>query len=184
MDDLEKLIDAPLQTLYLKQLALLRERALRSFKQSLSATSSGEGADAFEAMMQVDEMFRKEADDYTRNSPDWSYAKESTLLKSSLLEIAQRTKKINEVRLQAAKQNQQAMQYLQMQQQQLQAIQQQISGQSSPWNMGAAYRVPDTNINLSLSYQQGRANVQISCVPDESLPLLGPNGESDNKVYD
>ena len=34
------------------------------------------------------------------------------------------------------------MQYLQMQQQQLQAIQQQILGSSSPWNVGAAYRLP------------------------------------------
>lgn len=41
-------------------------------------------------------------------------------------EIAQRNKKISEVKLQAAKQTQQAVQYLQMQQQQLQAIQQQI----------------------------------------------------------
>lgn len=68
------------------------------------------------------------------------------------------------------------MQYLQMQQQQLQAIQQQVQGASSPWNMGVAYRVPDSNINLSCAYQQGRANVQISCVPDESVPLLGANG--------
>jgi hypothetical protein len=40
-----------------------------------------------------------------------------------------------------------------------------------------AYRIPDSNINLSGSYQQGKGNIQISCVPDESLPLLGPNGE-------
>ena len=76
----------------------------------------------------------------------------------------------------AAKQTQQAMQYLQMQQQQISAIQQQLQGGSSPWNIGAAYRIPDSNINLSCTYQQGRANIQISCVPDESVPLLGPNG--------
>jgi hypothetical protein len=44
----------------------------------------------------------------------------------------------------------------------MQAIQQQIQGASSPWNVGAAYRVPDSNINLSCTYQQGRANVQVS----------------------
>ena len=85
-------------------------------------------------------------------------------------------KKITEVKLSALKQNQQAMQFLQMQQQQLQAIQQQVQGASSPWNIGAAYRLPDSNINLSLGYQQGRANVVLSCVPDEAVPLLGPNG--------
>ena len=94
----------------------------------------------------------------------------------SIGEIANKSKKLQEVKLSAAKQTQQAMQYLQMQQQQLQAIQQQIQGSSSPWNVGAAYRVPDTNINLSCTYQQGRGSLQISCVPDESAPLLGPNG--------
>jgi hypothetical protein len=49
-------------------------------------------------------------------------------------------------------------------------------GQASPWNVGLAYRIPDTSINLSGSYQQGKGNIQLSCVPDESLPLLGPNG--------
>lgn len=72
-------------------------------------------------------MFRKEAEEATRTNPEWSYAKEIASMKSALVEIANRSRKIAEVKQQAAKQNQQAMQYLQMQQQQLQAIQQQIS---------------------------------------------------------
>jgi hypothetical protein len=39
-----------------------------------------------------------------------------------------------------------------------------------------AYRIPDTNFNLNYNYQQGRNNIQISCVPDESIPLLGAQG--------
>ncbi len=39
-----------------------------------------------------------------------------------------------------------------------------------------AYRLPDTNFNFNWNYQQGRSNIQISCVPDESVPLLGANG--------
>ena len=49
-------------------------------------------------------------------------------------------------------------------------------GTASPWNLGVAYRVPDTNINLSVGHQAGRTNVQLSCVPDDSAALLGPNG--------
>ena len=49
-------------------------------------------------------------------------------------------------------------------------------GQGGKWNLGAAYRPPDTNINLSGSYNQGRTNLQISMVPDEGANLLGPNG--------
>lgn len=42
-----------------------------------------------------------------------------------------------------------------------QALQNQLyGGQPSPWNFGAAYRIPDTNINLSGTYQQGKANLQ------------------------
>ena len=91
-------------------------------------------------------------------------------------EISSRSRKIQEVKWAAAKQNQQAMQYLQMQAQQLQAIQQQIQGSGSPWNAALAYRVPDSNVNIAVNYQQGRATVQLSCVPDESAPLLGSNG--------
>jgi hypothetical protein len=125
----------------------------------------------------ADDFFRREAEDSTRSSPDWDYSKEISNLKLALSEIASRGRKIADVKAQAAKQTQQAMQFLQQQQQQLNAIQQQIAGGSSPWNIGAAYRVPDTNINLSCTYQQGRGNIQISCVPDESASLLGPNGK-------
>lgn len=172
VEDLEKFLDAPLHVVYLKQLNLIRDKALKLFK---SSTASSEGSE-FEAMMQADELFRREAEDSTRASPEWTYAREQQTLKAALAECVGRGKKLQDAKLQAAKQNQQAMQYLQMQQQQLQAIQQQIQGASSPWNAALAYRIPDSNINLSLNYQQGRANVQLSCVPDESVPLLGANG--------
>ena len=43
-----------------------------------------------------------------------------------------------------------------------QALQNQLyGGQASAWNFGAAYRIPDTNINLSGTYQQGKANLQV-----------------------
>merc|ERR1719183_1028785 len=81
-----------------------------------------------------------------------------------------------EVQLKSAQQQSTAMQYLQQQQQMIQQLQMQLYGQTSPWNVGVAYRIPDTNFNLNGSYQQGRANVQLSCVPDEYAPMLGPNG--------
>ena len=64
-----------------------------------------------------------------------------------------------------------------MQQAQMQAVQQQaLGGGVGQWNVGAAYRPPDSIVNLSLAYQQGRTNVQVSMVPDESSSLLGPTG--------
>ena len=90
--------------------------------------------------------------------------------------MASNSKKVTAVELRAAQQQSTAMQYLQMQQQQIQQMQMQLYGQSSPWNVGFAYRVPDTNINLQGAHQQGRTTVQMSCVPDEYASMLGPNG--------
>ena len=58
-----------------------------------------------------------------------------------------------------------------LQQQIIQQLQMQLYGQTSPWNVGVAYRIPDTNFNLQGSYQQGRTNLQLSCVPDEGIFL-------------
>ena len=86
-------------------------------------------------------------------------------------------KKAASAKMASASQMQTALSYLQMQQQQMQALQAQYTGgQGGKWNLGAAYRPPDTNINLSAAYQQGRCNLQVSMVPDEGANLLGPNG--------
>lgn len=64
-----------------------------------------------------------------------------------------------------------------MQQAQMQAIQQQqYGGAGGNWNFGAAYRPPETDLNISLGYQQHRTTIQISMVPDESAGYLGPGG--------
>lgn len=91
-------------------------------------------------------------------------------------EVARSKKRLADTKLAAAKSQNEVMKVLQMQHSQIQQLQQVAYGQASPLNLGLAYRVPDTNINLSLGHQQGRTNVQLSCVPDESAPMLGPNG--------
>lgn len=172
IEELEKMIDAPLHVLYLRQLAMLRERAMRVYNK---ASTLAEGSE-FDAIAQAEELFRREANEFTRQNPEWSFAKEITLLKNSLQELAARTKKMNDEKLTAAKSQERIMMAMGTYQQQLQAMQQQLSGGNSPWSMGVAYRIPDTNLNMQLAYQQGRANIQLSCVPDEAISLLGPNG--------
>lgn len=49
IDDLERMLDAPLHVVYLKQLSLLRDKSLKTFKQALAAVDATE----FEAMIQV-----------------------------------------------------------------------------------------------------------------------------------
>lgn len=172
----ESALDAPLQVLFLKQLALLRERALLRF-QSSSKTS---GVSEYEAMLQADAYFVRLAEDSIptgREDEDgWDYGSERTALQNVMNQMAESGKRATQVELTASKQQQTAMQVLQQQQQIIQQLQMQLYGQTSPWNVGVAYRVPDTNFNLQGSYQQGKANVQLSCVPDEYAPFLGPNG--------
>lgn len=166
---LEQMIDAPLQVLYYKQLAYIRETVLQQYRAA--------GKSSYEAMVQADAEFVRRATDAARDgSDDWDYAGERQFLQAVLNLAADATQKTNEVQLQAASQQQTAMAFLQSQQQMIQQLQSQLYGQTSPWNVGVAYRIPDTNFNVQGSYQQGRANVQLSCVPDEYAPFLGPNG--------
>jgi len=170
--ELESGLDAPLQVLYLRQLSLLREQALSAYK---SASRASEASD-YEAMLAADAQFLRGAEGATRKSAAWTYDAERAALQSVMSDFASTSKKLTETQVQSSQQQSTAMQFLQHQQQMIQQLQQQLYGQSSPWNAGLAYRIPDTNFNFQGSYQQGRANLQLSCVPDEYAPMLGPNG--------
>lgn len=182
LEQIEAALDAPLQVLYLKQLALLREQALQNYR--AASKTSGGGTSEYEAMLQADAFFVREAESSTRDEVSdvseadggWDFSGERTALQTVMNRLAESGQKATEVQMKSAQQQQTAMQFLQSQQQMIQQLQQQLYGQSSPWNVGVAYRIPDTNFNLQGSYQQGRANVQLSCVPDEYAPFLGPNG--------
>lgn len=170
--ELEATIDAPLQVLYLRQLSLLREQALASYR---SASKASDASD-YEAMLAADAQFLRTAQASTPASSTWTYETERAHLQNVMSEFASTQKKLTETQVKSSQQQSTAMQFLQHQQQIIQQLQMQLYGQSSPWNVGVAYRIPDTNFNLQGSYQQGRANLQVSCVPDEYAPMLGPNG--------
>jgi hypothetical protein len=179
LEQIEASLDAPLQVLYLKQLQLLREQALQNYR-SASKVNGG-GTSEYEAMLQADAYFVREAESSTRDeasysSDNWDFSSERMALQSVMNRLAESGNKAQEIQLQSAQQQQTAMQFLQSQAQMIQQLQQQLYGQSSPWNVGVAYRIPDTNFNLQGSYQQGKTNVQLSCVPDEYAPFLGPSG--------
>jgi hypothetical protein len=172
LQEIEAALDAPLQVLFLKQLGYLREVALQSYR----AGTRTSGASEYEAMLSADSQFLRDAEEATREGSDWDFTAERSFLQAVMNNVAESSKKAVDVQLSSSQQQQTAMQFLQSQQQMIQQLQQQLYGQSSPWNVGVAYRIPDTNFNLQGSYQQGRANVQLSCVPDEYAPFLGPNG--------
>jgi len=172
VDEIASAVDAQLHVLYLRQLALLRENALQKYRSAAKSSGSSE----YEAMLQADAQFAREAEESTRDGSDWDYTGERSFLQAVMNNIAESGKKAMDIQMKSAQQQQTALSFLQSQQQMIQQLQQQLYGQSSPWNVGVAYRIPDTNFNLQGSYQQGRANIQLSCVPDEYAPMLGPNG--------
>lgn len=172
LQELESALDAPLEVLYLRQLSLLRESALSSYRASYRATETSD----YEAMLVADSQFSSAAEEATREGSDWNYAAERSHLQSIMNDMAGSKKKWMDVQMKSAEKQSTAMSFLHQQQQMIQQLQMQLYGQTSPWNVGMAYRVPDTNFNLQGSYQQGRANVQLSCVPDEYAPMLGQNG--------
>lgn len=171
--ELESIIDTTLKSLFVKQIQVLRENALTHFK---SATSSDDMPSDL-AFYTADSLFQRGAEESKRPGSSWNADQERADLQNKMQEISTQRKRLLTSQVSAAQDQANAMQYLQMQQSQMNAIQAQAYGGGlGQWNLGAAYRPPDTNINASLSYQQGRTNIQISMVPDESASLLGPNG--------
>ncbi|EUD66515.1 hypothetical protein C922_03149 [Plasmodium inui San Antonio 1] len=61
-------------------------------------------------------------------------------------------------------------------QEQLEANVEGFPGKYSPFHCAVAYRIPDTNLNISTQYVKGKFNVKLNCIPDDSLHLLGSYG--------
>jgi len=171
-EELEVAVITSLEPLFVKILSALKENALETFKQGIIGVM-----DVADAMSEAETAFVSAAKASVPAKTPWSYKAERASLVSVMQAIQTQAKKAKAVSDQAQQQVSTAMNFLQMQAQQIQAMQAQyMGGQGGKWNLGAAYRPPDTNINLSGSFQGGRTNVQVSLVPDEGASLLGANG--------
>merc|ERR1719393_1129774 len=170
-EELRAAIVASLEPVFVQQICLLKDAAMEQFKKGLL----GDG-DGSEALVAAEAAFVREASASVPSKTGWGYKLERQSLVGAMQAILAEQKKAQSAKLQTSQQMQTALSYLQMQQQQMQALQAQYTGgQGGKWNLGAAYRPLDTNINLSAAYQQGRCNLQVSMVPDEGANLLGPN---------
>jgi hypothetical protein len=171
-EELRSTLVTALEPVFVQQIVLLKDAAMEQFKKGMLS----EG-DASESLASAEAAFVREASASVPGKTGWGFKLERQSLVGAMQAILIEQKKAAAAKMQTASQMQTALSYLQMQQQQMQALQAQYTGgQGGKWNLGAAYRPPDTNINLSGSYQQGRCNIQVSMVPDEGANLLGPNG--------
>lgn len=170
--ELEAILDTGLMSVYMKNTSIVSREALSSFKTAIT-----EDIPHDLALYNADSMFVKKAKEGMRQGSSWTYETERVDLRNMMTEIAQQQRKLATTQVNASQQQSTAIQFLRMQHLQMQAVQQQaLGGSVGQWNLGAAYRPPDSNVNLSLAYQQGRTNLQVSMVPDESATLLGPTG--------
>jgi hypothetical protein len=166
--ELTSAVHAKLYPVFLQQLQALKVKAISLHPMNEMSVQSQVSADQF---------FAREAAASVATGTGWTFESERTNLQTIMHTLERETKKGMAAKIQAAQQMATAMQFLQAQQAQMQQLQQQIyGGGAGKWNVGAAYRPPDSNINLSLTHQQGRTNIVASMVPDEAQTLLGANG--------
>lgn len=155
-EELRSALSTALEPVFVGQISLLKDAALESFKRGMINEQ-----DSAEALSAASKAFDSEASASVPSSTSWSYKAERESMVSVMQAIGAQAKKAATASRQAQQQLSTAMQFLQMLQQQMQAMQAQYTGgQGGRWNLGAAYRPPDSNINLSGSYNQGRTNIQ------------------------
>lgn len=170
--ELEVILDTALNTVYMKNVSIVSRESLATFKSQIA-----EEMPADYAIYSVQSKFVKQAKEGIRQGSAWTFEAERVDLENMMKEMAAQQRKLMDTQVTASQQQSKAIQILRMQHAQMQAVQQQaMGGAVGQWNVGAAYRPPDSNVNLSLAYQQGRTNLQVSMVPDESSSLLGPTG--------
>lgn len=170
--NLECVLTNALHVIFVKQLSILTNLSVSHYK----TTIVSEEVPSDFAFLTADSFFFREATNLILPNSSWEFRRERTYLHGILQEISSRIKELTAEKIKDAEQQSNAFQYLQMQQAQIQSIQQQYGGGVGNWNIGAAYRPPDSNVNISVGYQQGKTNIQISMVPDEQAGLLGANG--------
>jgi hypothetical protein len=169
----EDLIDNGLHVVFLKQIDAIKEKALNKFIIELEEEQHQNEFSVFNA----DSFFISEAEKALRPGSSWSYSKERANLQRTMQDMSKRKKLLIAEKIKSGEQQAYSFQLLQQQQSQIHSLQQQqYGGTPTLWNLGIAYRPPDSIFNVSAGYQQGKANIQITMIPDEHASLLGSTG--------
>ena len=158
----EEALDSRLEVLFVKHVSALRAKLLAGFR-------AGENS-----IEDIDRDFKAQCEAAKRTGAKWSHDADRASLKAVLLELKQRADRVTSVNSKAAAQQQSYMQLFQTYQAQIQQLQAAVG--ASPPQFSLAYRVPDTDFALQASKQADKTTLTLTCVPDDSAPLLGANG--------
>jgi len=177
-------LDAALRLVYEKQLRVLRDVAIQDFRRATPYASadgaSGASADEHERLGRTERAFCVAAVESSR--PSWSYEAARRELRESLFAVAARGSEVRAATLKAAQQRANYFTVLRKLVLELEDATKKRLGLDSPVDAAVAWRVPDTNINLSAALQRAKTNVQLSVVPDDSAPLLSTTGFNKPRV--
>ena len=163
---LERAIDARCEVVFAKQLQLLRAEALDKLRTF---------SDDDDSRAQVDAEFCTAAARSMRADCDWDYALERASLDDVASTYMFHKLRAADVQLDAAQQQANYMRLYQTYNSQIQHLQaSQFSRPQIPLAAAFAYRVPDSDINLSGNFQQGKASLQLTKLDDPTILVGDP----------
>lgn len=158
--EMENAVDGALKPLFLRQAALVRQKA------DASIEAAGEG----DAVLRADKEFRHRAQELLRPGGSWSLDLECGHL-GGALEASERQKAaIAEEQARAARLQQATLGVISKLQVQMEQLQQKVAGArsgSSPWVLSTSYKIPSTPLQIAGRYEQGRANIELNLTPEK-----------------
>ena len=168
-----KLVETTISNIFYQQIDLIKESIFDKF-----LTTVEEEQNQLEwTVYHSDQEFLKKAEEATPQGTALKYVDQRASLHRMMMDITKRKKLLVAEKIKSGEQQAYSFQLLQQQQAQLHSIQQQqFGGAPTLWNVGIAYRPPDSIFNISAGYQQGKANIQVTMIPDEHASLLGSTG--------
>eukprot|EP00931_Biecheleriopsis_adriatica_P027126 TRINITY_DN16363_c0_g1_i2.p1 TRINITY_DN16363_c0_g1~~TRINITY_DN16363_c0_g1_i2.p1 ORF type:complete len:286 (-),score=67.85 TRINITY_DN16363_c0_g1_i2:102-959(-) len=154
--EIQRAVDAMLQSLFLRQLALLRQQCVSKF---------GHTADA---IAQADSHFVAQAKELLRPGSSWSYEQERYALRAALEGAHRRAAVLAEEKQLAAQSQQSTVEIISKLQSQMESLQTRVQHlrSGSPWFLSSSYRIPGTPVQLIGRYQQGRGSIEVNLSPD------------------
>ncbi|CAE8672028.1 unnamed protein product [Polarella glacialis] len=157
--EIERTVDAMLQSLFLRQLAIVRQQTAEKVRKEKRLV---------EAVAQADQLFVAQAEELRRPGSTWSYDQERYALRAILEGGFRRDLALAEERVMAAEAQQSTVEVISKLQAQMENLQQRVQHlrSGSPWFLSSSYRIPGTPVQLIGRYQQGRGSIEVNLSPD------------------
>mmetsp|Transcript_60419 Transcript_60419/g.153538 ORF Transcript_60419/g.153538 Transcript_60419/m.153538 type:complete len:278 (-) Transcript_60419:130-963(-) len=158
--EVEQALDGALQSLFLQQLAVLRQKLFNSFK-----GSSGQLA---AVLSKADRAFVAGASRLLRPGSEWSFESDRVALQHALaLELAS-SGRVAQERFRVAQTQRATADVIGKLQKQMETMGEKVRGTSagSPWVLWTSYRLPGTPFQVSGRYQEGRTNIELNLSPN------------------